>query len=310
MSKQTRNTLLLVLAAMIWGGAFTAQSLGAEVEPYTFLAGRSWLAVAFLLPLTAVLDARARRRGQASGWPATPQDKKNLYWGGFLCGTALFVASSAQQTGITISLSPAKAGFLTALYVVIVPLLGLLAGRRPPRHIWLCVALSVGGMYLLCMQDGFGSLELGDALLLFCGLLFAVHILTVNRWSPLNDGVKLSLVQFAVVSVWATLAALLFETPSLSAVMDNLGSILYCGILSSGVAYTLQIVGQKDLNPTIASLAMCLESVFGALFGWLVMNDVLTGRELAGCALMFGAVVLAQLPVDQWLRARGKNRNR
>lgn len=306
MSKQTRNTLLLVLAAMIWGGAFTAQSMGAEVEPYTFLAGRSWLAVVFLLPLSAAFDALNRRAGRPHGWPKAREEKKNLYWGGFLCGTALFVASGVQQTGITLSRSPAKAGFLTALYVVIVPLLGLLMGRRPPRHIWLCVALSVGGMYLLCMQGGFGAVEFGDALLLGCGLLFAVQILTVNRWSPLCDGVKLSLIQFLTIAVWATLVALLRETPSLAALQANFGSIAYCGFLSSGVAYTLQIVGQKDLNPTIASLAMCLESVFGALFGWLILNDVLTGRELAGCALMFTAVVLAQLPVEDWLKKKAK----
>ena len=301
MKHQIRNTLCLVTAALIWGGAFTAQSIGAEVEPYTFLAGRSWLAVGFLLPLTLLLDKFNRRRGVAAGWPQTKQEKKNLYWGGFLCGTALFVASAAQQIGITISRSPAKAGFLTALYVVMVPLLGLLFGRKPPRHIWLCVLLSVGGMYLLCMQGGFGAVEFGDALLLFCGLLFAVQILTVNRWSPVADGVKLSLIQFTTVSVWSTLAMLLLEHPDWTAVQQNFGSIAYCGILSSGIAYTLQIVGQKNLNPTVASLAMCLESVFGALFGWLILNDVLTGRELAGCVLMFAAVVLAELPVEQWL---------
>ena len=157
MKKQIRNTLCLVTAALIWGGAFTAQSIGAEVEPYTFLAGRSWLAVAFLLPLTVLFDALARRAGKPGGWPKTRQDKKNLYLGGFWCGTALFVASAAQQIGITSSRSPAKAGFLTALYVVLVPLLGLLFGRRPPRHIWVCVLLSVGGMYLLCLQGGFGA---------------------------------------------------------------------------------------------------------------------------------------------------------
>lgn len=306
MKKQIRNTLCLVLAALIWGGAFTAQSMGAEVEPYTFLAGRSWLAVGFLLPLALLLDAVNRRAGKPCGWPKTKPEKKNLYWGGFWCGTALFVASAVQQVGITISRSPAKAGFLTALYVVLVPLLGLLMGRRPPRHIWLCVLLSVGGMYLLCMQGGFGAVELGDALLLLCGLLFAVQILTVNRWSPVADGVKLSLVQFATVSVWATLTMLLFEQPNWAAVQQNFGAIAYCGILSSGIAYTLQIVGQKDLNPTIASLAMCLESVFGALFGWLILNDLLTGRELAGCVLMFAAVVLAELPVQDWLRKRKK----
>lgn len=307
MIKQTRNTLLLVCGALIWGLAFTAQSLGAGMGAYSFLFGRSWLAVAFLLALIVVLDAVNRRAGRPFGWPKTRQAKKDLWWGGFLCGTMLFFASAAQQIGINMNPnSTAKASFITAMYVVLVPLVGLLLGRRTGPQIWLCVALAVCGLYLLCMTSGFGRLEASDCMLLLCALLFTFQIMLVSHYSPCADGVRLSFVQFLTVSVWSTVFMLLFETPTPADFSANLWPILFCGILSSGVAYTLQIVGQKDLNPTIASLAMCLESVFGALGGWLILHQVLSGREILGCALIFAAVVLAQLPPDLLRRKADK----
>ena len=299
MKTQTRNTLLLVLCALIWGLAFVAQSAGAALAPFAFLACRSWLAVAFLWPLSHVFDAVRRRKGG----PAAPAaGGRLLLAGGVVCGTLLFAASAAQQIGITLNPSTAKASFITAMYVVLVPVAGLLFGRKSPAQIWACVVLSVAGLYLLCMQGGFGGVEASDGVLLLCAALFTFQIIAVDHFSPRLDGVRLSLVQFLVVAVESTAASLLTETVAPADITANALPVLYCGLLSSGVGYTLQILGQRDLDPAIASLAMCLESVFGALGGWLLLSQSLSLRELAGCALIFAAVVGAQLPLGRLLR--------
>ena len=291
---QLRNTLLLVLGALIWGVAFVAQSVGSGyVGAYTFLAARSWLACAFLLGLLGVRRAVQRRRGVRVPFWLAP---KKLAVGGALCGAALFAASAAQQMGVG-STSTAKAGFLTALYAVIVPVLGLLAGRRPGARLWVCVAVSVAGLYLLCLA-GRDTLTLtgGEWQLLLCALLFAVQILLVGHFGPQLDGVQLSFVEFLVTALLSTGGMLLFEQPTVEQLAGAAVAIAYCGILSSGVGYTLQIVGQQNLDPTIASMAMCLESVFSALAGWLLLRQTMSAPELAGCALMFAAIVGAQLP--------------
>ena len=303
MKVQTRNTLLLVLCALIWGLAFVAQSAGAALAPFAFLACRSWLAVAFLWPLAHVFDAVRRRRGEPAGRPGGPAARLLLV-GGCICGTLLFAASAAQQIGITLNPSTAKASFITAMYVVLVPVAGLAFGRRSPAQIWGCVALSVAGLYLLCMQGGFGGIEASDGILLLCAALFTFQIMAVDHFAPRLDGVRLSLVQFLVVAVESTAASLLTETVAPADIAANALPVLYCGLLSSGVGYTLQIVGQRDLDPAIASLAMCLESVFGALGGWLLLHQSLSLREAAGCALIFAAVVGAQLPLGRLFRAR------
>ena len=260
---------------------------------YTFLAARSWLACAFLLGLLGVRRAAQRRRGVRVPFWLAP---KKLAVGGALCGAALFAASAAQQMGVG-STSTAKAGFLTALYVVIVPVLGLLAGRRPGARLWVCVAVSVAGLYLLCLA-GRDTLTLtgGEWQLLLCALLFAVQILLVGHFGPQLDGVQLSFVEFLVTALLSTGGMLLFEQPTVEQLAGAAVAIAYCGILSSGVGYTLQIVGQQNLDPTIASMAMCLESVFSALAGWLLLRQTMSAPELAGCALMFAAIVGAQLP--------------
>ncbi|MGN0984432.1 MAG: DMT family transporter [Gemmiger sp.] len=286
---QARNTLLLVLGALIWGTAFVAQSVGSGyVGPYTFLASRSWLAVAFLGSLVLV------RRSHGA---PLPRDPRPLWKGGAACGTALFAASVAQQMGIGNTTSTAKAGFLTTLYVVLVPLFGVFLGRRPGARLWGCVGVSVVGLYLLCLA-GHDTLAFsgGEWQLLLCALLFSVQIMLVDHFSPRLDGVQLSFAQFFVTAVLSTLFMLLLEQPTLAQLGGAAVSIAYCGIMSSGVAYTLQIVGQRKLDPTIASLAMCLESVFSALAGWLILGQTLTPTELAGCALMFAAIVVCQLP--------------
>ena len=292
--KQLRNTLLLVCGAFIWGTAFVAQSVGSGyMGPYTFLASRSWLACVFLIGLLLV-----RRAGQKKQGGAQPfwQNSKTLVWGAVCCGTALFAASAAQQMGIGTT-STAKAGFMTALYVVLVPVAGVFLGRRPGVKLWCCVAVSVVGLYLLCLA-GRDTLSLtgGEWQLLLCAFLFMLQILLVNHFSPQLDGIQLSFAQFFVVAILSTVFMFIFESPTPDQFRGAAVSIAYCGIMSSGVAYTLQIVGQKDLDPTIASLAMCLESVFSALAGWLILGETLSATELCGCALMFGAIVASQLP--------------
>lgn len=286
---QLRNTLLLVLASLIWGTAFAAQSVGSEtVPPFTFLAGRSWLACVFL---GGLLLFRGRRGSGGAFWQAP----RTLLAGGVCCGTVLFAASAAQQIGIGTT-STAKAGFLTALYVVLVPVCGTFLGRKPRGWLWGCVGVCLAGLYFLCLA-GRDTLALtgGEWQLLLCAVLFTGQILCIDRYSPRLDGVQLSFAQFFTVAVLSTAAAL---TEGFSPALLTAGSVLsvaYCGIFSSGIAYTLQIAGQKELDPTVASLAMCLESVFSALAGWVVLGQRLTPFELGGCALMFAAIVGSQL---------------
>lgn len=298
MNTQTKNSLLLLLCSLIWGTAFVAQSAGSGMGAYSFLAGRSWLAVLMLIPTVMVFDA-IRRKSGTDAKPKTAAEKKKLLAAGFVCGTLLFAASAAQQIGITINPSTAKAGFLTAMYVVLVPVFGLFLGRKGSAQLWASMVIAVVGLYLLCMKNGFGGVETSDWILFSCAVLFSFQIMSIDHFSPLVDGVRLSLLQFIVVAVESTAAALLFETPTLAEFGANLLPIAYCGVLSSGAGYTLQILGQKNLNPAIASLIMCLESVFSALGGWLLLNQSLSLRESVGCALIFAAVVLSQLPLEE-----------
>ena len=291
-----RNSLLLLLTATIWGVAFVAQSVGMDyVGPFTFVFARNVIGGLVLLPVIAVLGK--------SGGPhpkQAPEERrkarKTLVIGGMCCGTALFAASAAQQMGIGTT-STAKAGFMTALYVVLVPVAGVFLGSRPGIKLWCCVAVSVVGLYLLCLA-GRDTLSLtgGEWQLLLCALLFTLQILVVNHFSPKLDGIQLSFAQFLMVAVLSTIFMFVFEAPTIDQFRSAAVSIAYCGIMSSGVAFTLQIVAQRDLDPTIASLAMCLESVFSALAGWLILGETLSATELCGCALMFGAIVASQLP--------------
>ncbi len=304
MNTQTKNSLLLLLCSFIWGTAFVAQSVGAGMGAYSFLAGRSWLAVAVLLPTVYAFDAIHRKQGASYGWPKG-EEKKTLLKASVICGMFLFAASAAQQIGITLNPdSTAKSAFLTAMYVVLVPVFGLALGRKNSPRLWVSMLISVAGLYMLCMKNGFGGIELSDLILLLCAVLFSFQILSIDHFAPQVDGVRLSLLQFFVVAVESSVAALLFETPSLAEFGENALPIIYCGVFSSGVAYTLQIVGQRDLHPAIASLIMCMESVFSALGGWLILHQSLSMRESVGCALIFAAVVLAQLPVEEWLKCR------
>lgn len=304
MKTQTRHSLMLMLCAFIWGTAFVAQSAGSGMGAYSFLAGRSWLAVLVLIPTVFAFDAVRKKQGQPYGWPKEKSERKTLLVAGLVCGTFLFAASAAQQIGITINPSTAKAAFLTAMYVVMVPVFGLFLGRKGSAQLWVSMVIAVAGLYMLCMKNGFGGIETSDWILLSCAVLFSFQIMSIDHFSPLVDGVRLSLIQFSVVAVESSAAALIFETPTLAEYGANFLPVVYCGVMSSGAGYTLQILGQKDLNPAIASLIMCLESVFSALGGWLLLGQNLSMRESAGCTLIFAAVVLSQLPFAELRRCK------
>lgn len=291
------HVLMLFIAAFLWGTTFVAQSIGAgHVGAWTYLAGRSWIAVIFLTPIIPALDRLSDRRGTENRRPKTAADRKKLLIAGLACGSMLCAASVAQQHGMGFT-TASKAGFVTALYVVLVPVLSIFLRKRPPVHIWLCVLLALIGMYLLCMTAERISLEIGDAFVLLSALFFSFQILILDHFSPLVNGVRLSRVQFFVVAVISTFFMLLIERPGLGAVRQALPAILYAGIFSSGIAYTLQILGQDGVNPTLASLIMSLESVFSALSGWAVLGERLSVRELTGCILMFLAIIFAQIEI-------------
>ncbi len=295
---QLKSSLLLFLTAAIWGSAFVAQSVGMEhVGPFTFNGARSVIATIVLFPCILFL-----KRFTPSN-PVTSSDtsdiseiiSKPLLIGGISCGLLLTAATMFQQYGI-LSTSVGKAGFLTALYIILVPVLGLFLRKKCSPLIWLSVVLALIGLYLLSVTDGFTSIETGDILLVICAFLFAVHILVIDHFSPLCDGVKMSCIQFFVSAVICTVAALIFEKPTLNALLGAAVPILYAGVFSSGVAYTLQIIGQKNMNPTVASLILSLESVISVLSGWLILKQQLTLRELFGCVIVFAAIIIAQLP--------------
>ncbi|MBQ4044601.1 MAG: DMT family transporter [Clostridia bacterium] len=294
--KNTISAALLVLTALIWGVAFVAQSVGSEhVGPFTFLASRSLIAGVALLPLIAF-----RRR--TSPGPKTPADRKNLWIGGLLCGCALTVASAFQQIGIA-ETTVGKAGFITALYIVIVPLFGLFLKKRVPLMVWLGVVLAAVGMYLLCITEGF-SISRGDFFVLLCAACYSVHILVIDHFSPRVDGVRMACIQFFTCGILSGIVMLIAEKPTADVLVAAWLPILYAGLLSSGVGYTLQIVAQKNVPPTIASLLMSLESVFSVLAGWVLLGQALSLRELLGCVLVFAAILLAQLPENLFSRHR------
>lgn len=285
------NSFLLFLTACIWGSAFVAQSVGMDfVEPFTFTFARSIIGGIVLIPCIPLL--RRIKHETRSGIT------KVEWIGGLLCGVALFAASNMQQLGI-VHTTVGKSGFITALYVVIVPIMGILLKKKMPKIIWLCVALSVAGLYLLCMTGESFSLNYGDFLTLICAILFSVHILIIDHFSPKGDGVVISCIQFFACGILSAIVMFFVENPSMTNIVAAKWPILYAGVLSSGVAYTLQVVAQKNVNPTVASLILCLESVVSAIAGWLILHETLTARELLGCGLMFIAIVLAQVPMPE-----------
>ena len=287
-----KTTVAPTLAAAIWGTAFVGQSVCAEwIPPFTFNALRSAIACALLFAISRVRGAVKRRRGLA----VPPTDRRGLWLGGALAGVFLAAASNLQQAAL-IDTAAGKAGFITALYVVLVPLLAaLLLRKRAGLRIWVSIAAAVAGLWLLCVRGGF-ALRSSDLLLLLCALMFAGQILSIDRFSPGADGIRFTCVEFFTAGVLSAILAALWETPTAAGVLKCVWPLLYVAVFSSGVAYTLQVVAQREGDPTLVSLLMSLESVFAVLGGAVILGDRLTGREYLGCALMFAAVVLAQLP--------------
>lgn len=287
------SVLLLLLTATIWGSAFVAQSVGMEhVGPFTFTFSRSIIGGIVLLP--CILFLGKWKKGFAT----------KIEWiGGICCGIALCFASNFQQVGMQYT-TVGKAGFITALYVVLVPIFGIFMKKRVSLLIWGCVAVSVAGLYLLCIPEGAFALAFGDLLVLLCAVLFSVHILVIDHFSPKGDGVVISCIQFFTCGIFSGIPMLFFENPSIGNMLDAKWAILYAGVLSSGVAYTLQVVAQKNVNPTVASLIMCLESVVAVLAGWIILGQGMSSREIWGCVLMFAAIVVAQLPVPEKTKER------
>lgn len=306
--RSLKNSFLLFIAAFIWGVAFVSQSKGMEyVGPFTFNGIRSLIGAAVLLPVIAF------RRKKEESERQQVSLKMNIL-GGVCCGLALTAASMFQQYGILYT-TVGKAGFITALYIIFVPILGIFMRKKVPGTVWISALMAAAGMYLLCIEGSF-RVGRGDALVFICALLFSVHILVIDFFSPRADGVVLSCIQFFVCGLVCTTLAFVFEEVRISSLLSGALPILYAGIMSCGVAYTLQIVGQKDMNPTVAALILSLESVISVLAGWaayrvgfLKDDQTLSARQILGCIIVFAAVILAQLPLGELLKKTGKSEN-
>ena len=298
------NAALLAFAALIWGIAFVAQSEGGDVTgPYTFTCLRYLIGGVVLLPVIKIGDKTDFYGGLK---PKTDDEKKNIRIAGLCCGLCLTVASVLQQAGLYYGTTAGKAGFLTACYIVLVPILGLFIKKKCPKRVWIAVAITLVGLYLLCINGEF-KMQGSDLLVLGCSLVYAMHILTIDYFMIKKvDPVRLSSRQFFVASIICAFPMFFIEMkgdiknvlPALAVAFSGkaLISILYTGVMSSGVAYTLQIIGQRGVNPTVASLIMSLESVFSVLAGWIILGEALSLKEAIGCVLIFGAIVLTQLP--------------
>lgn len=299
-AKRIRSSLMLVLTSLIWGAAFVAQSVGMDyVGPFTFNAARFIVGGIVLIPCIFFL-----RRVNADEENKMDENEKKSRMktgvaGGFCCGIFLCFAAMLQQIGVSYT-SVGKAGFITSLYIIIVPVLGLFIKKRVPFNVWISVAIAVIGMYLLCMTEGL-SIGKGDFFVFLCAIGFSFHILVIDYFSPKADGVLISCVQFFTAGIISGIFMIIFENPEWSAVCLAWAPILYAGVMSSGVGYTLQVVAQKNIEPAIASLIMSLESVFSLIAGWIILGEVLAPKEQFGCVLVFAAIILAQIPVPGWM---------
>lgn len=292
MKQQTRGTLMLLLCAMVWGSSFVAQSEGMNyIRPFTMQTMRYFLSGLVLLPIIALRDKKGISARPAPGAPA----RRQLVCG-IICGILLCTASLIQQYGI-IYTTVGKSGFITTMYIILVPFLGLFVKLRVKLMNWVCALIALVGLYLLCAGgEGLSNVNVGDWLTLLCAFFFAIHILFIDRACHDLDGVRLSCTQFFTASLVSVLPMLLLERPSLSSIASAWLPIIYAGVMSGGVGYTLQILGQQLVPPTLASMILSLESAFAALFGWVLLHQALSVRELLGCGVIFAAIIIAQLP--------------
>ncbi len=293
---QFMGVIMLLLTAFIWGSSFVAQSVGMEdVEAFTFNGIRTLLGAVVLLPVIFIRD-RSSARNMTAEQTASRRaaDKQTLIYGSVL-GVILCVASNFQQVAFYDSTS-GKIAFITALYMFFVPLIGLIFRKRVPFITWICVICGFAGLYFLCVTPtDMGSMNRGDLMALICSFFYAIHILAIEKFAPNADGIKLSCVQFAVSGIISCLLMFIFETPQITEIKSAALPILYSGVMSCGIAYTFQIIGQKYTEATVASLIMCMESVFGVLSGAVVLHEIMSGREIAGCVIMFAAIIISQL---------------
>ena len=325
MSKTLRANLLLLLTAAVWGVAFVAQDVAMDtMEPFAFNSARMLIAALALLPAIRLLDKLEQKRTSNAGGAAcgegtqaaccdapggltfrnmSPAQRRTLLIGGLCCGTALFLGSGIQQLGIR-DTSAGKAGFVTALYIVLVPLSGMFFKRPIRRNVWFAVLLSLVGLFLLCVTEAF-TVSIGDVELFFCAIAFTAHILLIDHFSPKTDCVRMSCLQFFVASALCAVVMLFTEHPTFTSLTRSWVPLLYAGVLSGGMGYTLQMIAQRDTDPTIASLLMCLESVFAVLAQWVILGELLSPRELLGCGLMLCGIILAQLPARRYRTAPG-----
>ena len=305
--KRYFSSFLMLIAAALWGFAFVAQKQAEAVPAFTLVFARSLLGTVFLFFLIMLLD-RVLRTGRRLVSKKGLDFTKTEIIGGTCCGIILSIASVLQQAGMNNGTDAGKSAFITALYVVLVPVFGLVLKKRAPINSWLSVGIAVVGFYLLCITDGF-SLEFSDALVLLCAVVFAVHILVIDRFSPKCDGVRMSCIQFAVVTVVTLIFSLILESPmKLDAIGASIWPIVMLGIGSSGIAYTLQIIAQSRISPAVAAIIMSLESVFGLLSGVIVLGETMNTRQYIGCAIVFVAVLLSQLDFSELGKKGTKSR--
>jgi drug/metabolite transporter (DMT)-like permease len=286
------SNLLLLLTAVIWGLAFVAQSVGMDyVQPCTFIFIRFLIGGIVLLPVIMVMDHKQKKTGMTKIQKAWGSETLKA---GISCGLALGSASLAQQYGIQYT-SVGKAGFITTLYIIIVPFLGLFVGLKCSLKVWISGLIAVFGLFMICMTETF-HMSKGDILVLLCAFFFSIQILLVNYYSSKANPIKISCIEFFTASLVGGIGVLIFETPKMEDIMAAATPILYAGVMSSGLGYTLQVVAQRNTDPMVASLIMSLESVFATIAGWLLLNQHLSAKEMIGCTLVFAAIILIQLP--------------
>ncbi len=301
---QVRQVVFPIITAMIWGSSFVAQSTSTEhIGAFTFNAARSFVGFLALLVVVQIFRMVRKEPEVQQTQEEKKAGRKELVLGGICCGIALALACNLQQLGMVAGASAGKTSFITTLYVVLVPICGLFLKKRVSPTVWVSVLLGVAGLYCLCIKDGF-SIAPSDLLVMLCAFGYTLHILVIDYFTQKVDGVKMSCIQFLSCAVLSAILMLIFEHPTWADITPCIGSILYVGVFSSGVAYTLQILAQKDSNPTIVALLLSLESVFGAVSGAIFLHETMTGKELVGCVLMLIAVVLAQIEFPSKKKAK------
>ena len=296
MNKNLKGNLILLLTSIIWGISFVSQSVGVErLSPFAFNGIRSILGGLSLLPVIFITDRTAKKKGTF----VSHKNNRTFLKAGILCGLALGIASGIQTYALKFT-TAGKCGFITALYILFVPIIGIILGKRMKKIIIPGIILALTGMYFLCLYGTDLSFNTGDVLTFICSIFFSFHIMIIDRYTAEVDGVKLSCMQFFVAGILNCFVMCFDKIPDFSDIISCAVPILYSGLMSCGVAYTLQIIGQKYTNPTIASILMSFESVFAVIAGWIILGDVMTSYETFGCFLMFAAIVTVQLPIEKF----------